>query len=52
MLLDMMVLFFACFPTINGENESKSTEQHVRPDNPRTSGIIFGIIVHWISMAR
>ena len=52
MLLDMMALFFACFPTMDGESESKSTEQHVRPDNPRTSGTVFDILVHGISMAR
>ncbi len=52
MLLDMMALFFACFPTMDGVSESKSTEQHHRPDNTRTGGTIFDILVHGISMAR
>ena len=52
MLLNMMGLFFACFPPIEGEDGSVSTEKYVRADNPRTSGVVFDILVHGISMAR
>lgn len=51
MLIDLMALFFACFPTMEGANTSKSTEAHVREDM-RTGGLIFDILVTGITMAR
>ena len=51
MLIDLMGLFLACFPMIEGGNPSKNSEAYVR-DEIRTGGLIFDILTHGITMAR
>jgi hypothetical protein len=51
MLLDLMGLFFACFPTLEDGGDTKNTEAHVR-DEVRTGGMLFDILVAGITMAR
>lgn len=51
MLIDLMALFFACFPTMEDSKNTISTEAYVR-EEVRTGGMIFDILTHGISMAR
>jgi len=51
MMIDLMGLFFACFPTMEGKDSSVSTEAHIR-DEVRTGGMLFDILTHGITMAR
>ncbi|MGI0055983.1 MAG: Coq4 family protein [Nitrosarchaeum sp.] len=52
MLIDLMGLFFACFPLMEGKSMSVNTEAYARPDVKRTGGLIFDILAHGITMAR
>jgi ubiquinone biosynthesis protein Coq4 len=52
LLIDLMGLFLACFPLIEGKSASLSTELYARPEVIRTGGLIFDILIHGITMAR
>lgn len=51
MLIDLVGLFFACFPTLETGGDHKNTEAHIR-DEVRTGGMLFDILVAGITMAR
>lgn len=52
MLIDLMSLFFACFPLMEDKPMSVNTEAYARPEVIRTGGMLFDILTHGISMAR
>lgn len=52
MLIDLMSLFFACYPLIEGESTTFNTESYARPEVTRTGNLVFDILTHGITMAR
>ncbi len=52
MMIDLMGLFFACYPLIEGKAGTLNTEEYARPEVKRTGGLIFDILTAGITMAR